>query len=203
LVATALNPVRQIQTEARAFVFDIPATALPPLPAGYLEDQQIVEAWGYGHGGADANYTFVELVIQGRDAKAVVLTDLVPKVEQRAVPLHGTYVDVIPGAGPVDGRNAQVDLDKPSPRLEDMVFVGIGKQSWSFPLRVSESEPEVIYLWVRTERCDCQWFLELHFVADGKHGVVEITNDGKLFRTASSANSTPYTIKDGKLTPGF
>lgn len=96
-----------------------------------------------------------------------------------------------------------MDLDKKAPQLEHMTnFTDSGDEPWSFPLRVSETEVEVIYLWAMALKHDIQWTVELTFVADGKIEVLSIDNNGKPFRTVSSKNSTPYTLKNGQVVPG-
>jgi hypothetical protein len=202
-VATAINPVRQIRarTGDRSFFFAQPATALSSLSPNYVEDDAAVLAWGYGQGGADADITLVSLIVQGRDAKSVVLTDLIIKVLRRSAPPRGTYVKVTPGADGIDTRAAEVNLDKPAPALSSM-YDPETERAWSFPLRVSESAVEAIDLWAGTGSCDCLWTAQLHFVADGKPGVVPITNNGKPFRTVASENSVRYGVIDGKLVKG-
>ncbi|WP_242909929.1 hypothetical protein [Actinomadura terrae] len=199
---TPIQRIRAVQGD-QAFIFSKPAAALPSLPPGYRNDQQLVEKWGYGNGGVDADITTLELVIQGTSAKSVVLTDFRIDVLGRAAPPRATYVKVFPGGDGVDGRNA-TDLDEAAPMIKDLRNVS-GEDTggtWSFPLRVSQAEPEVLYLWAGASKHDCWWTAKLHFVADGKPGFVVINNKGRPFRTASSANSKRYAVEDGRVVPG-
>ncbi|WP_329080883.1 hypothetical protein [Streptosporangium sp. NBC_01469] len=204
-VVVAAKPLKRVSTfnNLDTYIFSPPASALSPLPPEYRDDQQVIERWAYDNGAVDANYTNVRLVIQGNFARSVVLTDMRIKVLKRDAPPHSIYFKPYPGADGVDGRGASVDLDKWAPQLEDMTnFTDYGNEPWSFPLRVSETEVEVIYLWAMALDHDIQWTVELSFVADGKAEVLSIDNNGKPFRTASSKNSTAYTLKNGKVVPG-
>ncbi|TDB87073.1 hypothetical protein E1264_15770 [Actinomadura sp. KC216] len=207
-MATTINPIQGVRSGnfGGSFIFSQPPTQLPPLPSGYLEDPQIAHGWGYRNGGVDADQTFVEVVIQGSSAKSVVLTRLLIKVQHRAGAPRATHVKVYPGADGVDGRWAHVNLDEQAPVLEDMSNHSYSGDDpggpWSFPLRVSQEAVEVIFLNAITTKYDVQWTGELHFVADGKPGIVPITNNGKPFRTVSSENSEPYKVENGQLVPG-
>lgn len=200
-VVATINPVEQLRALGvdPTYIFDVPVDSLPPLPSGYDADPEIGAKWAYDGGGVDADGTYVGLVIQGRDAKSVVLTDVRIKVVRRDPPPANVAVSLRPRAEVIDGRSASVDLDQSVPGLDEMFNFTGNKEAWSFPLRVSETAVEVIHLWVHTTECDCRWGIELHFAADGRAGTIEINNNGVPFRTVASTNSTRYQVKDGKF----
>lgn len=204
-VATAVNPLRRIRSDAGddSFFFSKTAAALSPMPPGYLSDRGIVRRWGYGNGGVDAGLTFVELVVQGTSRKSVVLTDLRFRVQRLPAPL-GLVVKATPGGDGIEGRIATVDLDASPPKISGMrndPDPEADGSRWSFPLRVTESEPEVLYLFAICQRHDCRWSAELHYVADGEHGVVTVDNKGRPFRTVGPVNSVRYEVRDGRIVP--
>ena len=65
---------------------------------------------------------------------------------------------------------------------------------------MSESEPEVFFIFASAHRCDCTWVAELAWSAKGKSGVATIDDDGEPFRTVSGEGATAYrATDDGRL----
>jgi hypothetical protein len=61
------------------------------------------------------------------------------------------------------------------------------------PYRVSVEDPEVLLVNARTENCDCRWYLELDWSAQGRTGTTRIDDGGRPFRTSGTTGRPPYT----------
>lgn len=203
-VVPELSPVRQTEQvkdiDDYRFVFTKPPSTLtrPERPLDPEQDPEPTYEWAYDNGGADIDQTRLELSVVGRRTEAVILTDFRVRVERRP-PLAGHLVTwkSTPSGDALPGRWIHVDLDRTPPRITLSVQPG-GKQ-WSFPLRVSSAEPEYFYIYAFTTTCGCSWTAELHYVADGKKGVYRIDNNGKPFRTTTTANVVGrYLTSDGR-----
>jgi hypothetical protein len=199
VVSTAVQPVRAARTDLLppGFVFPRPVEELPPAPAAW--DQH--SAWADGLGGVDAGSTVVEIVVQGRGSTPVILQDLRVEVLERRPPLVGTYL-LPAGADLVDVRYLTADLDGNPPQLTLGEGFVEGAGGWSFPLRVSAQEVEVLYLIARTAACDCSWVAELDYVAQGNAGHLRIDDGGRPFRTTATTNAVAYQLApDGGYEP--
>jgi hypothetical protein len=178
------------------------ASELEPVPSPG-EGEVAREAWGRAMGGTNAYSTGFRVVIQGTSQSSVVLTGLSIRVLERRPAPRGTVVDAI-GAGGAPARYFTVDLDEPAP---EAVF-DFGESSAgsdrriSFPYHVTESEPEVFFIFAGAQRCDCTWVAELSWSAEGRSGVAVIDDDGRPFRTVSGEAATRYrATEEGLLEP--
>jgi hypothetical protein len=163
------------------FVFDKSYGEIPSLDEirKFHSLEEIVK-YMHSKGGIDGFNTSVTIVVQGRDERSVVLTGIDVHVLDRRPP-HGTYIDIGGGAD-LPPRLLSVDLDDPRPTATPRTT---GSTAWSFPLKVSSTDPEVFILTAQTSKCDCKWVAELEYVASGKPGSIRIDDNGKPFRTAA------------------
>lgn len=146
-------------------------------------------AWKYEMGGVDAWYTEVQVTIEGRDERPVILQGLEVDVVERRRPLKGVLLQE-PGGDLVDVRYVEVDLDSPRPKLGLGSGYLQGEGEWTFPLRVSSTELEVLYIIARTKSYDCAWTARLLFTYRGEARSIEVNNRGKPFRTSSPDGAT-------------
>ncbi|MGW6556611.1 helix-turn-helix domain-containing protein [Streptomyces hydrogenans] len=167
--------------------------APPPEPA---DARRWAAAAGAVHGGE----TLVRVSVQGRGAAAVVLQGLHVRVVERGTPPAWSAYRMDDGCGgAVTPRRFEVDLDRPRPvaRARDG-YDASGQEgrtlpAVSFPYAVTAADPEELLVSARTARCDCRWFLELEWSAEGRSGTVRIGDeDGSPFRTSGTEGRPAY-----------
>jgi hypothetical protein len=165
-----------------------------PLPEGDLGDLDVWDAWAREHGGLDAFNTTAEVYIEGATPNPVLLTGLTVDVVERAPPPRAVHV--IPfGGGPVAVRHFQVDLDKSPPEVKSLPAEFDPIPAIDFPYKVSQSDPEVLYIVAYAPECDCTWRANLEWVYQGKKGTTVIDDAGQPFRTVSPSRSFEYLPK--------
>ncbi|KDN18477.1 hypothetical protein [Amycolatopsis rifamycinica] len=108
-------------------------------------------------GGAATAPGYVQITIQGRDHVPVTLTDIRVRVLDRRAPLHGTALNR--------------ETSRPGER-----------KPIKFTYTVSITDPETFLIEARTPDCDCDWVADVHWSAQGRTGVLPITDGGKPFR---------------------
>lgn len=181
------NPLNVTSTSdvepcGRGWVIPMHSSAIPPPPplaqsrAGWADQLRGVPALGRR----------VRVVVTGRTASAVVLTDLRIIVLTRDPPVAGTQVIGICG-GAVATRYFVVDLDPALPTVEARPS-DFDQPPVAFPYRVSSTEPEVFLIDARTRNCFCSWIAELHWVADGREGITRIDDKGRPFHVTATSS---------------
>ncbi|MFI9007596.1 hypothetical protein ACIGNX_10250 [Actinosynnema sp. NPDC053489] len=164
---------------------------------GWSEWDQVNE------GGAAASPGQVMITVQGRSDAQVVLTDLRVRVVARREPLRGTAV-VRQCGGPGVVRRLSVDLDRDpvAPTAEDQFgATDPDTPQWErkpikFPYTVSLTDTETFVVEAKTDGCDCDWVIDLHWASQGQVGVLPITDDGHPFRTSSRRNARTCAVLD-------
>lgn len=178
------------------FVFESAPETLPPAPPEWEKDRS---PWAYDLGAVDADSTEVQIVIEARDEQAVVVRDLRVNVVQRQKPLPGYALRQIAG-DLVDVRYAKVDLDGSPPGVTLGSGYTEGEGQWSFPLKVTGSEPEVLHIVATTVECLCAWTADLVYTYKGENGVLKIDDHGVPFQTTSTQNTNEYVLlADGSI----
>jgi hypothetical protein len=106
------------------------------------------------------------------------------------------YVGVGCGGG-VPTRSFDVGLDATRP-------VATPKAGQTgLPYKVSESDPEVLYITAAADSHDVRWYLELAWSSGTRHGVLRIDDQGKPFHT-SGMNGRPrygYSLDKSEWVP--
>ncbi|MEU6168929.1 helix-turn-helix domain-containing protein [Streptomyces tanashiensis] len=169
----------------------------PPVPADAAR-------WAGALGAVDGGQTLVRISVQGKGASAVVLQGLHVRVVGRAEPLPWAAYRMDEGCGgAVTPRRFTVDLDAPRPLARSVDGYDASGQEGrtipavSFPYAVTAAEPEELLVSARAAGCDCRWFLELEWSAEGRSGAVRIgAPDGKAFRTSGRAKGSPVHAYD-------
>jgi hypothetical protein len=113
----------------------------------------------------------VRMVVEAVGESAVLLTGLRPVVLRRE---HATG-QLNPHLGAVETRQFEVLLDTHPPTLH-----ALGRD---FPFKVTEDDPEVFDLVVRTDDGQVHWVLDLEWVSAGRSGVYRVDLAGHPFRT--------------------
>ncbi|MFK3729506.1 helix-turn-helix domain-containing protein [Streptomyces sp. NPDC088090] len=167
--------------------------APPPEPA---DARRWAAAAGAVHGGE----TLVRVSVQGKGASAVVLQGLHVRVVERGAPPAWSAYRMEDGCGgAVTPRRFEVDLDRPRPVARPVDgYDASGQEGRTlpavfFPYAVSAADPEELLVSARTAGCDCRWFLELEWSAEGRSGTVRIGDeDGSPFRTSGTEGRPVY-----------
>ncbi|MFE5794192.1 helix-turn-helix domain-containing protein [Streptomyces sp. NPDC056503] len=159
--------------------------APPPEPAD-------ARRWAVAQGAVHGGETLVRVSVQGKGAAAVVLQGLHVRVVERGTPLPWAAYRMDDGCGgAVTPRRFTVDLDRPRPVARPLDgYDASGTEgrtlpAVSFPYAVTAAGPEELLVSARTAGCDCRWYLELEWSAEGRSGTVRIGDeDGRPFRTS-------------------
>jgi hypothetical protein len=144
------------------------------------------------NGAVSAGEQYLTLTVQGTGPQTVVLDSLAVRVLGRNTPLAwNDYVMGVGCGGGVGTRSFKVDLDSARP--------GVVPQSGQrgFPLKVSESDPEVLYIKADTSSYDATWQLELSWTSGTRHGTVRIDDRGRPFRTSGNKGRPSYEFYPG------
>jgi hypothetical protein len=177
-----------------AVVFFKPINEVPP-PTFFQADPARLDEYLdflHSHGAVDPYATSVRVTVQGRDESAVVVTGVSIKVVERRDTSGGVSI-VYAGGGELKVKPMRVDLDSPNP-IAKPIPTDSG-EPWSFPLRVSSTDPEVLLInaETQTEGRYYSWFAELHYIVGGKKEVARIDDNGRLFRTVFPKGAQQYT----------
>ncbi|MFI8320887.1 helix-turn-helix domain-containing protein [Streptomyces sp. NPDC085529] len=168
----------------------------PPPPPEAADARSWAAAQGAVHGGE----TLVRVSVQGKGAAAVVLQALHVRVVGREAPLPWAGYRMDDGCGgAVTPRRFEVDLDRPRPVARALDGYDASGQEGrtlpavSFPYAVTAADPEELLVSARTAGCDCRWYLELEWSAEGRRGTVRIGDeDGAPFRTSGAKGRPLY-----------
>jgi hypothetical protein len=186
-VAVAKDPARFTSRAfasygAPTFLYHGPVAKLgAPPDAGELSERHEYDrwAWAHAHGAIDATSSLVRLKISGTTTAPVILDDLRVEVTQRRRPPDAWWIGYL-GLGAAQGvRYFDVDLDKRSPAVK---YVG---RRDPLPLRVSETDVEVVDILASTLRCDCKWNIKVDWVAGTQQGTLTIDDHGRPFETSA------------------
>lgn len=181
---------------SQTYLVDEDAAKVPPPPT-----EQDAPSWVSALGAVSADSQYLELTVQGTGQDTVVLQSLNVRVVQSGAPLAWNaytmgYVGVGCGGG-VPTHSFDVGLDATRP-------VATPKAGQTgLPYKVSESDPEVLYITAAAASQDVRWYLELNWTSGTRHGVLRIDDQGKPFHT-SGMNGRPqygYSLDDSEWIP--
>ncbi|QOV33427.1 helix-turn-helix domain-containing protein [Streptomyces ferrugineus] len=164
------------------YLVDRPATEVGPPPV-----EQDAPAWVGAYKAVSAGQQLVTLTVQGTGRETVVLDSLKVRVVARDTPLAwNDYVMGVGCGGDVPTRPFSVALDGARPT----VVAGAGQRD--FPLKVSESDPEVLKITADASAYDVSWYLELAWSSGDRHGTLVVKDNGKPFRTSGNNGRPAY-----------
>jgi transcriptional regulator with XRE-family HTH domain len=167
---------------SQSYLIDRPPAKVPPPP-----EEQDAPGWVSALGGVSADGQFLELTAQGTGQDTVVLQALHVRVVNSGAPLAwNAYTMGVGCGGGVPTKSFDVDLDAGRPDATPKS----GQRD--FPYKVSESDPEVLYVTGHTESHDVNWYLELEWSSGNRHGVLRIDDQGKPFRTSGMTGRPRY-----------
>ncbi|MFE2039323.1 helix-turn-helix domain-containing protein [Streptomyces sp. NPDC059477] len=156
-----------------------------PADVGPPPVEQDAPAWVGAYQAVSAGEQLVRLTVQGTGADTVVIDGLQVRVVGRDTPLAwNDYVMGVGCGGNVPVRPFSVALDGARPQ----VVAAAGQRD--FPLKVSESDPEVFEITADASAYDVSWYLELSWSSGDRTGTLLVDDDGRPFRT-SGGNGRP------------
>ncbi|MEV6506906.1 helix-turn-helix transcriptional regulator [Streptomyces sp. NPDC051642] len=170
---------------SQTYLVDEDAAKVPPPPT-----EQDAPSWVSALGAVSADSQYLELTVQGTGQETVVLQSLNVRVVQSGAPLAWSaytmgYVGVGCGGG-VPTHSFDVGLDATRP-------VATPKAGQTgLPYKVSESDPEVLYVTAAAASHDVRWYLELAWTSGTRHGVLRIDDQGKPFHTSGMSGRPRY-----------
>ncbi|MFE1292661.1 helix-turn-helix domain-containing protein [Streptomyces sp. NPDC058751] len=159
------------------------APQVPPPPP----NESDARGWVTALGGVASGEQMIALTVQGTGRATVVLEALHVRVVQKGAPLAwNDYVMGVGCGGDVETESFTVDLDagRPATALK-------GGQR-DFPYKVSESDPEVFYVFADAQAHDVSWYLEIDWSSGTRSGTVRVDDHGKPFRTSGNAGRPAY-----------
>jgi hypothetical protein len=167
---------------SQSYLIDGPPANVPPPP-----EEQDAPGWVSALGGVSADGQFLELTVQGTGQDTVVLQALHVRVVDSGAPLAwNAYTMGVGCGGGVPTKSFDVDLDTARPDATPK------SGQPDFPYKVSESDPEVLYVTGHTASHDVSWYLELDWSSGDRHGVLRIDDQGMPFRTSSMTGRPRY-----------
>ncbi len=158
------------------------AEQVPPPP-----NEADARGWVGALGGVAGGQQMLALTVQGTGRATVVLRGLHVRVLEKNAPLAwNDYAMGVGCGGGVETKSFAVDLDAGRP----VTAPEAGQRD--FPYKVSESDPEVFYVFADAQAHDVSWYLELDWSSGSKSGTVRVDDHGKPFRTSGSLGRPAY-----------
>ncbi|MGY4926547.1 helix-turn-helix domain-containing protein [Streptomyces sp. 900105755] len=181
-----------LTVNTRPYVYDDPCSQhflvdSEPAQVGPPASEQDAPRWAAAYGAVSSGEQEVALTVQGTGAQTVVLEALHVRVLSKGAPLAwNDYSMGVGCGGGVGTKSFDIDLDNGSPT----VTAKNGQRD--FPYKVSESDPEVFYVFARTRAHDVRWDLTLDWSSGSRRGTVHVDNAGTAFRTSGDAGRPGY-----------
>lgn len=162
----------------------------PPAEVAPPPTEEAATAWVAAHGAVSSGKQEVTLTVQGTGKQTVVVESLTVHTITKRTPLAwNDYAMAYPGVGcggKVPTRSFTVALDSVRPAVQPEA----GQQD--FPFKVSESDPEVFHVTAEASAYDVSWSLSLAWSSGSRHGVLQVDNHGRLFRTSGNNGRPAY-----------
>ncbi|WP_234543212.1 helix-turn-helix domain-containing protein [Streptomyces shenzhenensis] len=182
-----------LTVHTRPYVYDTPCSqhflvdSAPAQVGPPAMSEQDAPRWAAAYGAVSSGEQEVALTVQGTGTETVVLEALHVRVLSKGAPLAwNDYSMGVGCGGNVGTKSFGIDLDEGSPT----VTVQNGQRD--FPYKVSESDPEVFYVFARTTAHDVRWDLTLDWSSGSRRGTVRVDNAGTAFRTSADAGRPGY-----------
>ncbi|MFJ8107209.1 helix-turn-helix domain-containing protein [Streptomyces sp. NPDC096132] len=160
---------------------------VPPPP-----NEPDARGWITALGGVTAGQQMLALTVQGTGKATVVIEDLHVRVVDKSAPLAWNDYQMHDGCGGgVDTRAFDVNLDNRQPTVDPRS----GQRD--FPYKVSESDPEVYYIFANARSYNVSWYLELEWSSGDRHGMLRVDDKGNPFRTSGNVGRPAYLYPNG------
>ncbi|MDG9718518.1 helix-turn-helix transcriptional regulator [Streptomyces sp. DH24] len=165
------------------YLIDRKPEQVPPPPS-----EPDARGWVTALGGVAGGQQMLTLTVQGTGRATVVLEDLHVRVVDKSAPLAwNDFAMGVGCGGGVETTAFGVDLDAGRP----VVSPRAGQRD--FPYKVSESDPEVFYVFADARAHNVSWYLELDWSSGDKQGTVRVDDNGRPFRTSGNTGRPAYT----------
>ncbi|WP_427166692.1 helix-turn-helix domain-containing protein [Streptomyces sp. C1-1] len=179
----AVDPYKWENQCSQHYLVDRQPEQVPPPPS-----EPDARGWVSALGGVPGGEQMLALTVQGTGKATVVLEAMHVRVVDKSAPL--AWNDFAMGVGCGGGvRTAAfgVDLDAGRPALAPKD----GQRD--FPYKVSESDPEVFYVFADARAHNVSWYLELDWSSGDRQGTVRVDDHGRPFRTSGNVGRPAYT----------
>ncbi|KOG15613.1 transcriptional regulator [Streptomyces viridochromogenes] len=178
----AVNPYKWEGPCSQHYLVNRDPERMPPPPS-----EQDARGWATALGGVAAGQQMLALTVQGTGKATVVLEELHVRVVEKSAPLAwNDFAMGVGCGGGVDTTAFKVDLDAGRPALSPKA----GQRD--FPYKVSESDPEVFYVFADARAHNVSWYLELEWSSGDQHGTVRLDDRGQPFRTSGNVGRPTY-----------
>jgi plasmid maintenance system antidote protein VapI len=178
----AVNAYKFDSPCSQHYLVDREPEQVPPPPS-----EQDARGWVGALGGIAAGQQMLALTVQGTGSATVVLDALhVRVVGKSAPPAWNDFAMGVGCGGGVETTAFETDLDAGRPTLSPR------KGQRDFPYKVSESDPEVFYIFADARAHNVSWYLELDWSSGDRHGTVRIDDSGSPFRTSGNVGRPAY-----------
>ncbi|MET7783732.1 helix-turn-helix transcriptional regulator [Streptomyces mirabilis] len=176
------NPYKWEDPCSQHYLVNRKAEQVPPPP-----NESDARGWVTALGGVAGQEQMLALTVQGTGKATVVLDGLHVRVVGKNAPLAwNDYAMGVGCGGGVQTKSFAVDLDAGRP----VTTPKAGRRD--FPYKVSESDPEVFYVFADARAHDVSWYLELDWSSGARSGTVRIDDNGKPFRTSGNVGRPAY-----------
>ncbi|MFF3326379.1 helix-turn-helix domain-containing protein [Streptomyces sp. NPDC002889] len=183
----AVNPYKWEDPCGPHYLVDRKPEQVPPPPT-----EPDARGWVTALGGVTGGQQMLALTVQGTGKATVVLDDLHVRVVEKSAPLAWNDFEMGVGCGGgVETTAFGVDLDAGRPTISPKA----GQRD--FPYKVSESDPEVFYIFADVRAHKVSWHLELDWSSGDQQGTLRIDDNGKPFRTSGNVGRPAYTYPLG------
>jgi hypothetical protein len=187
---TGEPPLRITVQEAPASYYEGNAAALPTgLPgskAGYRGSCEDILRRLDEEGAVDVGESYLRVSVQGLHDSPVVIQDISARIVRRHEPIAHTIVSC-PLEGQIDVISLGFDLDEPEPMARQYENDEFGAPYFgASAIRVDRGEPIEIDVIAVTEKCYCEWTMELVAIVDGEEETFVLDDNGQPFRTSAS-----------------
>ncbi|MFC8200489.1 helix-turn-helix domain-containing protein [Streptomyces sp. NPDC057298] len=178
----AVNPYKWEGPCSQHYLVDRGAEQVPPPPS-----EPDARGWVNALGGVAAGQQMLAVTVQGTGKATVVLEDLHVRVVDKTKPLAwNDFAMGVGCGGGVETTSFGVNLDAGRPDTSPKA----GQRD--FPYKVSESDPEVFYIFADARTHNVSWFLELDWSSGSESGSVRVDDQGKPFRTSGNVGRPAY-----------
>lgn len=183
----AVNPYKWEEPCSPHYLIDQKPEQVPPPPT-----EPDARGWVTALGGVTGGQQMLALTVQGTGKATVVLRALHVRVVEKSAPLAwNDFVMGVGCGGGVETAAFDVDLDAGRPAVSPRA----GQRD--FPYKVSESDPEVFYVFADARAHNVSWYLELDWSSGDQQGVVRVDDKGNPFRTSGNVGRPAYTYPLG------
>ncbi|MFI7499196.1 helix-turn-helix domain-containing protein [Streptomyces sp. NPDC049687] len=185
--AVTVNPYKWEDRCGPHILIDREPEQVPPPP-----NEPDARGWVTALGGVTGGQQMLALTVQGTGKATVVLEDLNVRVVDKSAPLAWNDYQMHDGCGGgVETVAFDVNLDDRQPTVSP----GPGQRD--FPYKVTESDPEVFYVFADARAYNVSWYLELNWSSGDRHGVLRVDDNGNPFRTSGNAGRPAYLYPNG------